>query len=800
MRKFIKKSVVAIMTAAMVISSFGVTGTKVEAAGSGYMLQSKSVQELMKEYGVIVFDDANLEAHFHSNFMVNHLYMTSNSGLGSTYGVTEAFYFKDATQLNASIAEANTNDVLYTSSEVTTQNDTENYIAIVGGTPQKVDRPQTIITDSDIADDGVYLKYVDLSDVKNKFVVYNQNIAAHDDTGTVDIQILEVQSGDSTQVNNNRYIKVGAGENYRTITYSDLVSNNKNPIKFVFSNFANETDTLVVNVDLKGQSDVSFGELIIGDNTAGDGFSNQEANYKSTYNRVYFNFYDSSKADKQYTGKITFAGRGFGTIIAPNASVSLAQNWDGMVVADDISVKAQFHRVNGVSAPIVSTTDNGTTTPDSGTTTPDSGTTTPDSGTTTPGGTTTPDSGTTTPGGTTTPDAGTTTPGGTTTPDAGTTTPGGTTTPDADNTSKEDTTNTDNKESNDSKETGDVSITIKDETTDDPVPGAKVEITNPDGTKTEYVTNENGEIHLEDVPEGDYEVVVKDVPKGYDVTIGTAVKVRVEKGQKSKNVVTNTGSNSMKAKSSKDAKNAKKALKGAADVKTGDDGVAEVAVEQKSAVTQVGAKNDKKVTKTYNKKLKNFKKKYKKQSKEIAGWITIAGTKIDYPVMYSGLKNNTKYLKKDINGKKDSHGMLFASYITPTRKITYNNVIYGHNMKDGTMFTDLLKYQNKSFYKNHKYVKLSTKGYNYSYEVVEVIRISCKKGSKDRMILEKFADISNKKVFKQWKKQVTKNREYKCSGKYNRNDTLMMLSTCEYEKENGRFILVCKQVKNKKVK
>ena len=162
-----------------------------------------------------------------------------------------------------------------------------------------------------------------------------------------------------------------------------------------------------------------------------------------------------------------------------------------------------------------------------------------------------------------------------------------------------------------------------------------------------------------------------------------------------------------------------------------------------------------------------------------------------------------EYLYANPKGAYSQWGNPFMDYecgIKDSSKLSDNFLIYGHNMKDGTMFTDLLKYQNKSFYKNHKYVKLSTKGYNYSYEVVEVIRISCKKGSKDRMILEKFAEIGNKKVFNQWKKQVTKNREYKCSGKYNRNDTLMILSTCEYEKENGRFILVCKQVKNKKVK
>ncbi len=54
--------------------------------------------------------------------------------------------------------------------------------------------------------------------------------------------------------------------------------------------------------------------------------------------------------------------------------------------------------------------------------------------------------------------------------------------------------------------------------------------------------------------------------------------------------------------------------------------------------------------------------------------------------------------------------------------------------------------------------------------------------------------MDNKKVYKKWKKQVAKNREYNCGGKYNSSDELLILSTCEYSKENGRLAILCKQV------
>ena len=335
---------------------------------------------------------------------------------------------------------------------------------------------------------------------------------------------------------------------------------------------------------------------------------------------------------------------------------------------------------------------------------------------------------------------------------------------------------------------GDLTIIITDEKTDDPVPGASIEVTTPTGDKTEHVTDSTGTVTIKDTPAGDYSVVVTDVPKGYTVTKNKKVTITVEKGQTTEKRV---------SKNATDAKNAKKALRHAADVKTGSK--ENISLKEQN-ITRLAAKNAKTTTKNYNKNLKKYKKKHKKQAKEVAAWITIKGTRINYPVMYTGIKNNTKYLHKNIDGKKDSHGMLFASYITPKRRISYNNIIYGHNMKDGSMFAGLNRYASKSFFKKHKYVKLDTAGYNYVYQVVDVFRISCAKGSKDRMIYEKFAQLDNKKVYKKWKKQVAKNREYNCGGKYNSSDELLILSTCEYSKENGRLAILCKQVKCKKIK
>ena len=79
---------------------------------------------------------------------------------------------------------------------------------------------------------------------------------------------------------------------------------------------------------------------------------------------MYFNFYDSSAADGQFRGSITFAGRGFGTVLAPKASVNLGHNWDGCVVSEVFSNGGEFHRVPGADFPKEEPTTESTTTED----------------------------------------------------------------------------------------------------------------------------------------------------------------------------------------------------------------------------------------------------------------------------------------------------------------------------------------------------------------------------------------------------------------------------------------------------
>ncbi|MCR5543006.1 MAG: carboxypeptidase regulatory-like domain-containing protein, partial [Eubacterium sp.] len=111
-------------------------------------------------------------------------------------------------------------------------------------------------------------------------------------------------------------------------------------------------------------------------------------------------------------------------------------------------------------------------------------------------------------------------------------------------------------EDEEDEDTGTLIVTVIDEKTGKPVPNATVEITNPDGTKGTYTTDENGQIKLTELPAGEYKVVVTKVPDGYSVTTGKVETVTVEEGKTTKHtaMIAKTEDSPAKSATSKSVK------------------------------------------------------------------------------------------------------------------------------------------------------------------------------------------------------------------------------------------------------
>lgn len=333
--------------------TIGIIGAFGKTDDGSYVLQDRSTAELMGDFGVICFDTLNVQTHLHSNFITKTLNANSNSGLRNFYGVYEEFYFENAENMNGCVSDMDT-DMLYTGADIRRAEDGSVYIIMNSGSEIKLDRPANVKTDAELAEKGEYSKYADMSDIQRRFIEYSQELKIHADTEeTVDIDL----DGD---INNRRIAVNGDGMHVVSLDYNEL-SANTNPIYFEFPDCDGD-NVLLMNIDLSGAQDVVFGDMIFG--SKNDAKANDNGNYFNACNRMYFNFYDSSAADGQFSDSITFAGRGFGTVMAPKASVNLGHNWDGCVVSEIFSNSGEFHRVPGTDFPKEEPTTESTTTED----------------------------------------------------------------------------------------------------------------------------------------------------------------------------------------------------------------------------------------------------------------------------------------------------------------------------------------------------------------------------------------------------------------------------------------------------
>ena len=176
---------------------------------------------------------------------------------------------------------------------------------------------------------------------------------------------------------------------------------------------------------------------------------------------------------------------------------------------------------------------------------------------------------------------------------------------------------------------------------------------------------------------------------------------------------------------------------------------------------------------------------------DIVGWITIPGTKIDYPVMQTP-QSPDYYLKRNFHKEKASHGAIYAreqcDFLTPSDNVT----IYGHRMKDGSMFADLSSYTQKNFWESHKTIELSTLQNWYTYEIFAVFQTtaSIDKGFK----YHNFVDAIVAEEFDEFVRKCQELSFYDTGIIPQYGDKLITLSTCEYSQTNGRLVVVARRI------
>lgn len=188
---------------------------------------------------------------------------------------------------------------------------------------------------------------------------------------------------------------------------------------------------------------------------------------------------------------------------------------------------------------------------------------------------------------------------------------------------------------------------------------------------------------------------------------------------------------------------------------------------------------------------KKYRKLYKK-NEDIIGWITVRGTKIDYPVMQTP-EDNEYYLHRNYQKEYDVNGLPFLDAQCNAEDEESNLMVYGHHMKSGLMFKHLMDFAEHDFYQTHKTVYLDTLFEEREYEVVAAFYSQIYKGKTDAFKYYEYIGSLSKERFDTYVKNVKKLSVYDTGVTPEYGEQLLTMVTCAYHTEDGRFVVVARR-------
>lgn len=150
-------------------------------------------------------------------------------------------------------------------------------------------------------------------------------------------------------------------------------------------------------------------------------------------------------------------------------------------------------------------------------------------------------------------------------------------------------------------------------------------------------------------------------------------------------------------------------------------------------------------------------------------WLYIPKTKIDYPVMMS--KDNKDYLHSSFYKEKLYSGTLFIDALSNKRENQENLIVYGHNMKDGSMFGTLKKWRSAKYFNEHKFIEVYTEKEKRVYLIFAVREVS----SNMDLLHYKLDGFTNEEYIQDARNNHIHFREFEDQYK---NNQIMTLSTC----------------------
>ena len=172
-------------------------------------------------------------------------------------------------------------------------------------------------------------------------------------------------------------------------------------------------------------------------------------------------------------------------------------------------------------------------------------------------------------------------------------------------------------------------------------------------------------------------------------------------------------------------------------------------------------------------------------NEDVVGWLTIPGTVIDYPILFDPESNET-YLYTDIEGAHTAAGSIYLDCDDEADFSALHNVLYGHHMKNGTMFKDIMKFREQAFLEEHR------EAYIYLPDREILLRpFSCLYTTSDG--IRRKTRFEDEEQFQLYVEEMTKD-----STAYVEPDQevgrLFSFVTCSYEFDDARTIMYAYEV------
>lgn len=180
------------------------------------------------------------------------------------------------------------------------------------------------------------------------------------------------------------------------------------------------------------------------------------------------------------------------------------------------------------------------------------------------------------------------------------------------------------------------------------------------------------------------------------------------------------------------------------------------------------------------------------QNPDMVGWIKIEDTQVNYPVMQSP-EDPWFYLRHDFDREYAYSGLPFLDSCCDISTPISNLLIFGHNMKNGTMFGQLPKYKDKAFWEQHQLIQFDLLNETRTYEIIGIFQSKQYKDDEEGFRYYEYTDLTEMDRFIEYIEQVQRASIIDTGITANWGDQLLTLSTCSYYVDDGTFVVVAKR-------